>query len=103
VNAGSPSFPLDVAAAWTKDQGALTVAVLNPTETEQALELAVTGAHLQAAGRLYRMAPAKLDAVIVPGQKPEVEVEETGVAGLPASGRYPPYSVSLYVIPGRPQ
>ena len=101
VNAGSPTFPLDVAAAWTEDRGALTIAVLNPTESEQALDIAVTGADLLAGGRRWRMAPAKLDATITPGQKPEVEVEEQAVAGLPASGRYPPFSVSLYVVPVR--
>lgn len=48
VNAGSPTFPLDVAAAWTEDRGALTVAVINPTESEQPLDLTVTGADLLA-------------------------------------------------------
>jgi hypothetical protein len=47
------------------------------------------------------MAPATLDATITPGQKPEVEVEEQAVAGLPASGLYAPFSVSLYAIPVR--
>ena len=102
VNAGSPTFPLDVAAAWTEDRGALTVAVINATESEQALDLTVTGADLLAGGKRWRMAPAKLDATITPGQKPEVEVEEQAVSGLPASGRYAPFSVSLYVIPARP-
>jgi alpha-N-arabinofuranosidase len=101
VNAGSPTFPLDVAAAWTEDRGALTIAVINPTESEQALDLTVTGADLAAGGRLWRMAPATLDATITPGQKPEVEVEEQAVAGLPASGLYAPFSVSLYAIPVR--
>jgi hypothetical protein len=50
---------------------------------------------------LWRIAPAKLNATITPGQKPEVEVEEQAVAGLPASGRYAPFSVSLYVVPVR--
>jgi alpha-N-arabinofuranosidase len=101
VNAGSPTFPLDVAAAWTEDRRALTIAVINPTESEQALDLTVTGADLLAGGRLWRMAPATLDAAITPGRKPEVAVEEQAVAGLPASGHYPRFSVSLYVIPAR--
>jgi alpha-N-arabinofuranosidase len=99
VNAGSPTFPLDVAAAWTEDRRSLAVAVINPTESEQALDLAVTGADLAASGTLWRLAPAKLDATITPGQEPEVEIEEQPVAGLPASGRYAPFSVSLFVIP----
>jgi alpha-L-arabinofuranosidase len=100
VNAGSATFPLDVAAAWTEDRRALTIAVINPTESEQALELAIKGADLAAQGTRWRLAPARLDATITPGQKPEVEVEEQAV-GAPAAERYPPFSVSVYVIPAR--
>ena len=39
ANAGSPTFPLDVVAAWTPDRKTLTIAVLNPTDVEQSLKL----------------------------------------------------------------
>jgi alpha-N-arabinofuranosidase len=102
VNAGSPTFPLDVAAAWTEDRRALTIAVINPTESEQTLDLTVTGADLAGRGTRWRLAPSRLDATVTPGRKPEVEVEEQAVAGVPASERYPPFSVSLYVVPVAP-
>jgi alpha-N-arabinofuranosidase len=37
INAGSPTYPPDVAAAWAEDRTALTVAVINPTEAEQTM------------------------------------------------------------------
>ena len=36
VNAGSATFPLDVVAAWAADRHTLTVAMLNPTDADQA-------------------------------------------------------------------
>ena len=38
VNAGSDTYPLDVIAAWSSDRKTLTVAVVNPTESERQLQ-----------------------------------------------------------------
>ena len=46
-----------MAAAWTADRCALTVAVINPTESEEVLDLPVTGADLASEGTLWRMVP----------------------------------------------
>jgi alpha-N-arabinofuranosidase len=46
VHAGSDTFSLDVAAAWTADRKTLTVAVINPTESTQTLSLQIRGAEL---------------------------------------------------------
>ena len=67
VNAGSDTFPLDVAAAWTEDHRALTVAVLNPTDVEQPLKLNITGADLSGKGTLWRLASTESD-----GQNPSI-------------------------------
>lgn len=96
INAGSPTFPLDVAAAWTEDRTALTVAVVNPTETAQTLDLKFEDVRLTGNGTLWRMAPESLDARIVIGEKPEVEVEEEAVRGVPGRVTFPPFSVTLY-------
>jgi len=65
VNAGSPTHPLDVAAALTSDRKALTFAVINPTESEQPLILSIEGVSPSGQGRRWRMAPASVDATIV--------------------------------------
>jgi alpha-N-arabinofuranosidase len=101
VNAGSPTFPLDVAAAWTGDRASLTVAVINPTKAPQRLDLSVAGADLAGRGTLWRMAPPDLDATIVVGKKPGVEVEEHVLDAVPTSLTLPPFSVSLYALPAR--
>jgi alpha-L-arabinofuranosidase len=92
VNAGSPTFPLDVAAAWTEDHRALTVAVLNPTDVEQPLKLKITGAAPSGKGTLWRLAPKGNDV-----QNPSIS--SSRIDSIPDSLSLPRFSVSLYELP----
>jgi alpha-N-arabinofuranosidase len=96
VNAGSDTFPLDVAAALSDDRKTLTVAVLNPTDSEQRLDLAIKGVELTDKGRLWRMAPSDINATIVIGQKPQVEIEEHQLDDVPNTATIAPISVNIY-------
>jgi alpha-N-arabinofuranosidase len=99
VNPGSPTFPLDVVAAYSADRKTFTVAVLNPSDAAQPLSLAITGVKLAAQGKLYQMAPGKIDAVVALGMKPEVQVEEKPLGAMPATLPVPPFSVNIYSYP----
>jgi alpha-N-arabinofuranosidase len=99
VHAGSETFPLDVAAAWTADRKALTVAVINPTESAQALDLEIHGAQLSGGGTLRRMAPESLAATVVAGKEPGVRIEEKPLRGLPKSMTFAPFSVNVFELP----
>jgi alpha-N-arabinofuranosidase len=101
VNAGSDTSPLDVAAAWTSDHEALTVAVINPTESEQRLDLTIRGAELVGEGTLWRMAPSSLEATIVGGERPGVAVEELALDTVPKTPSFAPFSVTIYRFPVR--
>jgi alpha-N-arabinofuranosidase len=96
VNAGSPTYPLDVAAAWVDDRKALTVAVINPTESEQTIDLSFLGVRLAGEGTRWRLAPEHLDARIVVGEAPGVRLEEVPVTRVPARETFRPFSVTLY-------
>ena len=87
VNPGSDTYPLDVSAALSDDRKTLTFAVLNPSDSEQRLNLSVSGAKFLNQGRLWRMAPPTVDATITVGQKPGVAVEEQGLASVPLEAR----------------
>jgi alpha-N-arabinofuranosidase len=91
VNAGSDTFPVDVAAAWTEDHRALTVAVLNPTDVDQPLKLNVTGAALSGKGTLWRLASAGNS-----GQNPSIS--NSPVDAVPDSLTLPPFSVNIYEL-----
>jgi len=99
VNAGSDTFPLDVAAAWTADRKALTVAVINPTESSQHLSLQIRGAELSGKGILRRMAPSSLTATVAVGQEPGVKIEEQALDAIPANPTFAPFSVNIYEFP----
>jgi alpha-N-arabinofuranosidase len=91
VNAGSDTFPLDVVAAWTENHRALTVAVLNPTDTDQALKLNIAGAALSGQGTLWRLASAESN-----GQNPAIG--NSPVPSIPHSLTLPRFSVSIYEL-----
>jgi alpha-N-arabinofuranosidase len=99
VNPGSDTYPLDVSAAFSENRKTLTFAVLNPSDSEQHLNLSIAGAKLASQGRLWRMAPSSVDATITVGQKPGVEVEEQALASVPSTTSVPPFSVSIYSFP----
>jgi alpha-N-arabinofuranosidase len=99
VNPGSDTYPLDVSAALSDDRKMLTFAVLNPSDSEQSLKAIVNGAKLASQGHLWRMTPAKLTAVNIVGQKPEVEVQEQQLTSVSDAMSVPPYSVSIYSFP----
>jgi alpha-N-arabinofuranosidase len=101
VNPGSDTYPLDVAAAFSNERKTLSVAVVNPTESEQRLGLEFKNVNLTGKGNLWRMAPASLNATIVVGQKPEVEVEQRLLEAAPGSEIIPPFSISIYELTAR--
>lgn len=70
--------------------------MLNPSDSEQRLKLSINGAKLSSQGRLWRMAPARLDATVIVGQKPGVEVEEKEVMSVPDTISVPPFSINIY-------
>jgi alpha-N-arabinofuranosidase len=99
VNPGSDTYPLDVSAALSGDRKTLTFAVLNPSDSEQSLKLTINGPKLVNRGRLWRMAPTKVTAVNIVGQKPEVEAQEQGLTSVPDTVSLPPFSISIYSFP----
>ncbi|MFI5096301.1 MAG: alpha-N-arabinofuranosidase, partial [Candidatus Acidiferrales bacterium] len=96
VNPGSDTYPLDVSAALSDDRRTLTFAVLNPSDSEQRLDLSIRGIKLANEGHLWRMAPASVDATITAGEKPGVEVQDQGLASVPETISVPPFSVNIY-------
>jgi alpha-L-arabinofuranosidase len=91
VNAGSDTFPLDVAAAWTNDRHTLTVAVLNPTDLEQSLTLKVDGANLTGKGTLWRLSSTEPS-----GQNPSIS--DAPIDSIPDTLKLPRFSVNLYEL-----
>ena len=96
ANPGSDTYPLDVSAALSEDRKTLAIAVLNPSDSEQSIKVAIKGAKLASAGKLWHMAPDSIDATVQVDKKPEVYVEEQTLGPLPDTITVRPFSVNLY-------
>jgi alpha-N-arabinofuranosidase len=77
VNTGSATYPLDVMAALSKDGDVLTVAVVNPTETTQNLDLFFEGFKASPRGKVFSLIGKNLEATNVVGKKPDVVIQES--------------------------
>jgi alpha-L-arabinofuranosidase len=99
VNAGSSTHPLDISAAFTSDRRFLTVAVANPTASEQRLDLNVQGVQLSGESRLWQMSGPSEEAANVLGQKPQVEIKESSLSEVPSTLSVPAVSISIYAFP----
>ena len=101
VNAGSPTYPLDVVAALTADRKFLTVAVVNPTESAQELTLNVAGVEVGGRSRMWQMTGPKTDSADVLGKPPEVSTVETPLPEVPKKVLIAPISINIYEFPVR--
>jgi len=93
---GSPTYPLDVLAAFSGDRKKLLVSVVNPTEEEHSFTAKIGGVKLREQGKLYQIAPPGVNSTNEAGKEPAVKIVETAQDMLPHSVRVPPVSVSLY-------
>jgi alpha-N-arabinofuranosidase len=97
---GAPE-PLDVAAAWREPGKTLTVAIVNPTATEQALDVRIAGATFAATGQLWRISGPSDMAYNEPGKPLVVDIKDT--PSIPFGNRVvvPPLSISMVELRAR--
>jgi len=98
VTVTGDAYPLDVAAAWTSNRKALTVAIVNPMEQKYELPLDLKGARLTGKGRLWLIAHSDPMAHNDPGKEPNVVIKEKPVSGISNKLSVPPLSINLYEL-----
>jgi alpha-N-arabinofuranosidase len=96
--AASGTAPLDVAAAWTADRKALTVAIVNPTLRKQDIPWTLAGAKLAGRGRRWQIAGEDPMAYNDPGKPPRVVIEEAAVSDAAAPLSVAACSVTLFAL-----
>jgi len=99
TNPGSPTYPLDVSAALSADRKTLSIAVLNPSDLQQSIQIALKGTKLASSGHLYRMAPDSIDATVAVDKEPEVQIEDQLLGPLADTVTLRPFSVNIYSYP----
>ena len=88
--------PLDVAAAWTADRKAFTLAVVNPTGDKQSLDLTIKGVKLSGAGRKWTIAGDDPMLYNDPGKPRAVDIVESAAKPLGGKLTVAPLSITLY-------
>jgi alpha-N-arabinofuranosidase len=101
VTISSDTDPLDVAAAWSSDHQALTVAVINPTQDGYALTLDLQNAQITSAGRWWRIASPDPMLYNEPGQPLRLMIEEQPLPDVSLTFPVPPLSITLYELPAQ--
>lgn len=101
VSSGSPTYPLDVFAAISPDHNFVTVSVVNATDSEQKIELNVSGVHLSGPSTLWQLTAGSVDGVNRVGAPPQVQVKEIPIASAPETLNVAPISVNVYRFPVR--
>lgn len=96
VNAGSPTYPLDVAAALSRDRKSLTISIVNPTEAAQTAELKVAGVQLGGQAEYWTMTGPGPDAENVVAHKPQVQIESRVLPNVSGSVTVAPISINIY-------
>jgi alpha-L-arabinofuranosidase len=96
VSSGSPTYPLDVMAALSKDRKTLTVSVVNPSERGKPLVLEVQGASATSKGKKWTVAAPSLEARNIAGKEQLIRVVESEVGAPNSAATVAPLSINLY-------
>jgi alpha-N-arabinofuranosidase len=99
VSSGSDTYPLDVAAAFTPDRKALTIAIINSTDTEQQIGVTVQGVRLGSRGRVWKVAAASWNPTNAPGKSREIDIVESTVNQAPTTLTSPRLSMEIFEFP----
>ena len=99
TSSGSPTYPLDMVAALTRDRKYLTLAVVNGTESAQHFDLNVTGTRMEGNCTLWQMTAKDPEALDRVAQAPQVNVKEIGIGDVSQRLTVAAISVSIYRLP----
>ena len=91
--------PCDLAAALTKDGKTLTIAVMNPTESEIELAPSVSGATLAGSATRWHITGPSPTAHNTPGKPRVVDIQRTDGLTVTSPLRVPALSATVFVLP----
>lgn len=95
---GSPTYPLDIMAAMSRDESVLTVSVVNPTGAEHQLNLSLTGGRMTGQAQKWTITGPNLEVRNEAGEEPQITLEERPAEDLGAPVTIEPLSVNLYKV-----
>lgn len=95
---GSPTYPLDIMAAISKDESILTISIVNATGAEQELDLSVVGGTLAGQAQQWTITGPDLEARNEAGEEPQITLQDGGEVDLHSPVSVKPLTVNLYKV-----
>jgi alpha-N-arabinofuranosidase len=89
---------LDISAALTEDEKALTVGVVNYTKEDKELVINLQGAKLNGSGTLYVISNSDPMAYNEPGKEPDVKIVTEALTSVPEVLKVPALSINIYKL-----
>jgi alpha-N-arabinofuranosidase len=102
VNAGSPTWPLDMIAGISPDGRHLRIGVVNATIVPRRFAVAPRGLRTSGRGRRWLLGGASLEAANTVGAATGVSIAETPVPPLGRALTVPPISAAIFEFPLAP-
>lgn len=99
VNAGSPTWPLDVVAALSADGRSLRIGVVNATTQQRSFAVNFKGLKIAGPGRRWLLTGATVDAVNQSGGADALTLTDGKVAAPAKSLSVPPISLGVFDYP----
>jgi alpha-L-arabinofuranosidase len=98
---GSPTYPLDIFAALTADHKTMAISVVNPTETAQEFDLAITGVQPAGTAKSWQITAPAGAAAAAPGGRggaggTPATAAEKALPEVPRQVTLPPASITIY-------
>jgi len=98
VPSGSATYPLDVMAALSADMKKLTVSIVNPTFTDQNIDISFPGVSMKKGCNVYQIKAPSITASNMVGMSPKINIVSSRLSAIPISFKVPPISITLYEI-----
>jgi alpha-N-arabinofuranosidase len=96
TSSGSPTYPLDVFAAISKDGKSLIVSIVNATESAQNLDLQISGVKTNGPASLWSLVGPSLESSNRVGHPAEVELKTSQHTAPSTAITAPPISIGIY-------
>jgi hypothetical protein len=93
---GSPTYPIDVLAAFCGDRKTFILSVINATEEAQEFTPQISGVKLRGTCKLSQLVAPSANSDNEVGREPIVKIVESSVGALPDNVQLPAVSVSIY-------
>ena len=96
IDISTPQDNLDIAAAWTEDKKAITLAIVNPKETTDNVQIKFKNAEINNKATMWWITHSDPEIYNEPGKEPSVFIQEKEISLKDTELSVLPFSIVIY-------